>query len=626
MKILLGLGVLAVLLVATILALPFLIDLNRYQDQYKPLIEEALNRKIALNDIRLTLWPRIGVRLAEFTVQDDPAFGTGPFASLTSLDVGVKLMPLLSKKIEIEEITLRDPFITLIKNREGEMNLSTIGPKTPAISSPGQPETPSPPTGNPLQVLALLAVDHVSLTGGTITYRDESTIKPTDHQVDNLEVLLKSVHLGETPTLHLAGTVQPYNITVKLDGSLGPLVETLELKQFAFDLGLGNITMALKGRLVGGNLDATLTSPLISSADAPVALPLSKPVIVKNFHVAAKAKSPLPRGVPPLELLDAADLGLDVVLGNSILNLKGTVAGGRAKINITSPIVSTADVPVALPFTKPVDIKDVQIAAELKGQEARVNNLSFKLFGGQAKAQTGMMLDPSAPPFNGKIVVQGIQLGPALDALGSDQVSISGTAGMDLAISGRGFSPQDLSGALEGVGHIAVKDGKIEGVNLIQEGLSLLQIVGLSRDDVRVTAFSTIETDLAIKEGIVYVQRLFVDSHDFQATGDGTVGFDQTLNLKVKLNLSQALSQKITRSVPGARLALAGDRLNVPLLITGNLKSPSYWLDSRALTSKVQEQAKEKVQEALNDFLKGSTKPDDLKRKGQDILKGLFGQ
>ena len=83
---------------------------------------------------------------------------------------------------------------------------------------------------------------------------------------------------------------------------------------------------------------------------------------------------------------------------------------------------------------------------------------------------------------------------------------------------------------------------------------------------------ATIETDQTVKEGIVNVQRLLMDSHDFQATGDGIVGFDHTLNLKVKLNLSQLLSQKITGSFPAARLALIGSRLNVPLLITGTLK------------------------------------------------------
>jgi AsmA protein len=237
-----------------------------------------------------------------------------------------------------------------------------------------------------------------------------------------------------------------------------------------------------------------------------------------------------------------------------------------------------------------------------------------------------MTQDPAAPPFIGKVVVEGLQLGPALDALGSDQVSVSGTAGMDFAVGGRGFSLPDLTKALDGVGHMAVKDGKIEGVNLLREALSLLQIVGLSPDNVKVTAFSTVETDLAIKEGIINVQRLLMDSNDFQATGEGTVGFDQTLNLKVKLNLSQALSQKITGSSPAAKLVLAGGRPNVPLLITGTVQEPSYRLDSKALTDKVRERVTEKVKEALDDLLKGSTKQDDLKQTGQDLLKELLGR
>ena len=92
--------VVVVVVVGVILALPFFIDLNKYQNQYKPLIEDALNRKVQLQDIRLTMWPRIGARVAGFAVLDDPAFGSSPFTSLTSLDVGVKLMPLLSGKVE----------------------------------------------------------------------------------------------------------------------------------------------------------------------------------------------------------------------------------------------------------------------------------------------------------------------------------------------------------------------------------------------------------------------------------------------------------------------------------------------------------------------------------------------
>ena len=118
MKILVGIGVVILLLLILIIALPFLIDLNKYQDRYRPLIEEALNRNVELQDIRLTIWPRIGARIGGFVVQDDPSFRTGPFASLASLDVGVKLLPLLKGRVDVEEITLRDPVILVLKNSQ----------------------------------------------------------------------------------------------------------------------------------------------------------------------------------------------------------------------------------------------------------------------------------------------------------------------------------------------------------------------------------------------------------------------------------------------------------------------------------------------------------------------------
>ena len=43
-KIAIGLLIVVGFVVGGILALPFLIDLNTYQNQYKPLIEDALNR------------------------------------------------------------------------------------------------------------------------------------------------------------------------------------------------------------------------------------------------------------------------------------------------------------------------------------------------------------------------------------------------------------------------------------------------------------------------------------------------------------------------------------------------------------------------------------------------------
>nr|MBA3752736.1 AsmA family protein [Nitrospira sp.] len=271
MKILIGIGVAILLLIILIVALPFLVDLNKYQDRYRPLIEQALNRTVEIKDIRLTIWPRLGARIGGFIVQDDPAFRASPFASLSSLDVGVKLLPLLRGKVDVEEITLRDPVITVLKNAQGQLNVSTIGAK-PQAPSP-KPEVPGQPTGSPLQTLALFAVDRVSVDGGKLTYRDESTSKPAEYTLSDLEFLLTSVHLGESPNLHVAATIQPYNLPVRLNGSFGPLVEALDLKSFTFNLELGKIALSLKGRALGGNLDATIAALEIDTVDLPVKLP-----------------------------------------------------------------------------------------------------------------------------------------------------------------------------------------------------------------------------------------------------------------------------------------------------------------------------------------------------------------
>ena len=622
-NILIGLFIVIVFVIAGLLALPFLVDLASYQDQYKPLIEDALNRKIELQSIRLTIWPRIGARIVGFTVMDDPSFSATPFASLSSLDVGVKLLPLLSKQVEIEEITLRNPLITVIKNKDGITNLSTLGPRTAA---PAAPEKPQPQQGDPLQALALLAVDRVSIDGGMLIYHDLSAAAKAEYQIQDLAFHLTSVHLGETPTVHLNATVQPHGVPVTLDGRFGPLTQTLEIQGYDFMVGIGKTALRVSGALLGGKLAATLSAPSISSADLPVALPLTKPVELRDLHVVAHAPYPLKQGVSGMELADVSDLGLKIHAGGSALDVKGTLLAGHAKVMITSPSINTADLPVDTGLKKPVELKNVEVNADLKGQDARLSNLSFQLFNGDAKAQGDMSLGSASPPFNGQVLIRGLQLKPILEALSPDsKLSMSGTAAANLAFAGRGFSMPDLTKALEGPGHVEVKEGKLEGVNLTEEAVALLKVAGVSLDQAKATAFSTLETDFMIKQGIVNIQRLLADSHDFQATGNGTVGFDQRLNLAVNLNHSQAMSQKIAGLSSVARVAMKDGRLRLPLLITGTVQNPSYALDTKAFAGKLQEQVQENAKRAVEGLLQGTTTPSDLKKDGENLLKGLLG-
>jgi AsmA protein len=538
------------------------------------------------------------------------------------LDVGIKLIPLLTGRVEVEEITLKEPVITVIKNQHGALNVSTIGKQGPPSERPKEARPPPPTEGGPLRALAMLAVDRVALEHGRLAYHDQSSQKSTEYTVQDLNVLLQSVRLGDMPRLHVDAVVQPYNIPLTIEGVIGPLVETLDLKTIDLALALGKITATITGSAVNGHASLTIASPIINTSYLPVSLPLAKPIEIRDLHIEAEADYPVKPNTPPLEAATVKVLRFAVVLGNSVMNVNGHILDGEARLMALAPTINTGDLPIVLPLRRPVEVKDVKLSAGMKGQHATVDNLSLNAFGGQLLSQAGLTLGSSSPPFNGKINLEHVQLGPIVEAL-MDKLTVSGTANAHITLQGRGFSKMDLMSGLDGTGSFAVKDGKIEGVNLLQEAVALLKAAGIALDTTQATVFSTIEGNFGLKQGVIHVERFLMDSHDFQATGAGAIGLDQTLNLSTKLSVSEALSKQMVTATPALRMAMAGNRMTVPMLITGTAQSPVYALDTKALTGKVQEQVKEQVRGAVDDLLKGK-KPD--LEKGKAALKNLFGR
>lgn len=58
-------------------------------------------------------------------IQDDPKFGNSPFLTAKSIKVGVKLVPLvLSKSVDVTDISIDSPQVRLIRNPNGLWNYS----------------------------------------------------------------------------------------------------------------------------------------------------------------------------------------------------------------------------------------------------------------------------------------------------------------------------------------------------------------------------------------------------------------------------------------------------------------------------------------------------------------------
>jgi AsmA protein len=196
----------------------------------------------------------------------------------------------------------------------------------------------------------MLVVDRVALEHGGLTYRDQSTTKPGEYTLQDLNVRLQSVRLGDMPRLHVAAVVQPYNIPLNIEGVAGPLVDTLDLKTIELAVALGKTTATITGSAVGRHARVTVASPVINTAYLPVALPLAKPVEIRDLHIEAEADYPAKPNTPPLDAAIVKVLRFAVVLGNSVMNVNGNVRDGEARLMATSPNINTVDLLIILPL------------------------------------------------------------------------------------------------------------------------------------------------------------------------------------------------------------------------------------------------------------------------------------
>jgi AsmA protein len=364
----------------------------------------------------------------------------------------------------------------------------------------------------------------------------------------------------------------------------------------------------------------TATAPLIRSEDLPVALPLVKPVALRDLRI--EAETVYPSAEPLMKAIAVKTLRSDVAMGSSVVHVNGTMAGGEGHVTAAAPVLRTADLPASLPLRKSVEAKDVKLVGSFTEGQAVLESMSLTVFGGRLTSRVRAAFGTDAPSFDGALSMQGIQLAPLVDAL-SDKVTVSGTATSELVVKGRGYSQPQLASALTGAGAVAVKDGKVEGVNVLQEAVGLLQAAGVTMDPAKATVFSSLTGTFAIRSGIVAVERLALDSHDVQGNANGTIGFDHAVHLKATLTLSEAISKQIKRNAPAVKLVTAGDRVMVPMIVTGTIESPSYGLDAKAVAGAIQERVKEEVRDVVSDVLKGE--PLDLE-KGKKALRKLFGE
>jgi len=191
-------GAIVLLLLLAVVALPFLINPNRFRPMLESQLSNALARPVKVGDLKLALFSG-GVTADDLSVADDPAFSNAPFLHTKSLTLGVALWPLIrSRRLHVTELTLDQPQIDLVQSAAGNWNFSSLGGKSAA---------PAQRAGPPSAGLDL-SVNLVKIAAGRFSF-DRQNGNARARVLENVNVEIRDFSTN---------SVFPFNLSAKLAG------------------------------------------------------------------------------------------------------------------------------------------------------------------------------------------------------------------------------------------------------------------------------------------------------------------------------------------------------------------------------------------------------------------------
>jgi AsmA protein len=217
-KIVLIIGGILALLVIVALILPFVFDANRFRPQVESLMSAALNRKVSIGNIQLSIFSG-GVAVNDLTIADDPTFSREPFLTAKSVTLGVELQPLIfSKKLNITSLMIEGPHAMLLHNAAGAWNFSSLGaqsasaPKTSAAAVSG---------GQDPGIAQTLAIQKLTIQNGTVSVGNAGA-NGRLHNYNQVNLTASNLSYTTQFPFELSADT-PAGGTLSLKGTAGPL-------------------------------------------------------------------------------------------------------------------------------------------------------------------------------------------------------------------------------------------------------------------------------------------------------------------------------------------------------------------------------------------------------------------
>jgi AsmA protein len=658
-KLLIGVAIVIVLLIAVVVAAPFFIPVDRVTADVVSRVKAATGRDLKIGgNVSFSIVPILGVEANNVSFSNPPGAGSPDMAKFAKLQVALKFWPLLRKEVEVDKLVLVDPVIALEVDKQGRPNWQ-FGEKAPAATArPGQP-APAAGTGG----LGELTLEDVRLENGQVSYLDQrSGEKLVLDQIamklslPNLDSPLAAdgslVYRGEKLSLNVA-VANPRSF---MEGKSTGLTLKLASKPINADFK-GNVTGSTPLKLDGAvdlqvpsirglaqwagtplNAPGTGFGPLAISGKASVAGP-------KIAFSEAKLSLDNIKGTGDLALdtggarpavkgrLDVDKLDVNPYLppetpskpaasgGAAQPSASGTPAApaGAAKSGDWSdqPIdvspLKAADADFALSagsiLYRKLQIGKSALGLHLKDGRFEADLTELALYKGAGKGKVVVDGSGAVPGISSDFDLKNVQIEPLLkDYMDMDRLSGVGT--FDIAVTGHGKSQREIISSLGGKGDFNLANGVIKGMNLVGMVKNIGNAFESSSKGADQTDFASLTGTFTITNGVLHNNDLQLKSAEIPMTGTGTVDLPK-----------RSVQYKVTPKVVGI--------VAVPVDISGPWDHLHYAPDLAGLVGDPSKLLKGGAQ-GVGDLLQGGTKgAGDALKSGPggvgDVLQGILG-
>ena len=661
--------ILVVIIIAAILIIPRVVDVQKYKPELEKKITQASGRPFSVgNDIRLSVFPWIGISFSDLELGNVKGFEEKDFLKVKSFEARIKLLPLLSKDIQVKKFILNEPRMVLVKNKDGRVNWE-LTQKT------GQPKKGEKiPAGKPSETtlpISALWVEDFSIKNGEVLWIDHTS--DTRKKVSDINLTLQEVSLDRPVQLKFSAVLDGQPLSVQ--GSVGP-VGKFQQEPVSMDLSvtaLNEITMQLKGvlknLLVSPGVELDLNVAEFSPRKIAAALGQTFPLttadphvldrMTLNAHIKADSNNlSVSNGIIGLDesklnlSVNASDFSKPAVTFDLDLNQinldrylppapdkkpsaakrdqqskpqktevskkpgpKGTT---RTDYTPLRRLILDGQLKIHTLIANKAKIQDVILKIHAKNGVFNLDPLKLKMYQGNVSGNATFNVAKDVPKSNINLIVNKVESGPLLrDVLEKD--ILEGVMQADVTLTMAGTDPAVFKKTLNGKGEFLFNDGAIKGIDLagmvrnVQAGFGLAE----KSEQKPKTDFAELKAPFTITNGVVNTPETSLKSPLLRVMANGTADL-------VKETLDFRVEPKIVGTIKGQGDETQLSGIMVPVLVTGSFSSPKFRPD---LSSLAKQQLQEKVLESekVKKILE-KEELKDLQEKTKGLLKGILGQ